>query len=706
MPRIQRAEFDVLVVGSGGSGSRAAAEASRAGARVCLISKDPVVCSDSKISEGIVTVRGSGDPADSVDELKNNLRIQGDDLAREDIAGAFAADSADSYAWLQEHGLYGADVDVDGRPQPLGLPMGGHTRRRSIPHANGGLDYGHALSSAIMDPGEIEIIEDAWFLDVCIEEKTVAGAVKAAGDAAAGDVTGDDASAGVVCGGLIYHAATGRLLSYRAPVVILACGGPGSLYFPDTDTMRGNTGDAYALAVRAGALLGDMEQIQFLPFGIAHPPTYRGLLAGEPVSAGALGVLRDGQGRLIQGELMARTRADLAAVIARTVAAGRGTAHGGCYLDMTDNGRGQSGEIFARLLRAKVPGLMQNIRRAMGSRAANFEELWEIKPTAHYCMGGVLTDENGAAISAAGRDAGPGPDPLIGGLFACGQAMGGLHGSNRLGSTSLAECLVFGRRAGLAAARYAAQVRSLNPESESAERGGFRAAEERALRTYGRWFAEAGLLSATMQAKSNASAIGDATDAQRAAAPIQLICRLQKAVRSGFGPARDAQGLAAALREIDAIESALGECRIPRLGGWNQPLIDLLECRNMLLTARLIGESARARTRSLGAHVRVDREPPHVAPGFRGLFSVAVSLNPQSQELAVWALRRSPSPRLARLKLKARQAVRIGGLRLLRLAPFALVDRLLARIYRRAAGESVAAGVDGPLTHSGAGEGL
>ena len=237
--------YDVIVVGSGGAGSAAAHAASRAGAKVLVVSKDPVGCSDSKIAEGIVTVRGSAEDTDSHEVLSENLRLAGGDLPVPEITNAFAEDSEEAYDWLRRQGVRPRIDSERGKPVVMAIPLGGLNRRRSVAHDNGGLAVGHAAWNAIVQGDGIDYLEDAWFLDVVSE----GGA--------------DETN---VLGGLIYEASEGRLVAVRAPAVVIAAGGLSTLYFPNTDTMRGNTGDSYALAARAGAELVDMEQIQFLPF--------------------------------------------------------------------------------------------------------------------------------------------------------------------------------------------------------------------------------------------------------------------------------------------------------------------------------------------------------------------------------------------------------------------------------------------------------
>ncbi len=257
-------DFDVVVVGSGGAGAQAARAAAEAGARVLVVSKDPVGCSDTKISEGIATVRQSGADDDSEEVLSENLKMAGGDLPLQSVTDAFAKDSQSAYDEYRKQGLRPPIDTSRDTPQPLPLPMGGHTRRRSVGHANW---------NAILQGGRIEYLEDDWFLDLVAQRNEKKQIV----------------------GGVIYDASEGRLIAVRSPAVVIAAGGLSTLFFPKTDTMRGNTGDSYAIAARAGAELVDMEQLQFLPFCLASPPSYEGLLCGEPHSQ--LPWCAPGQGR-------------------------------------------------------------------------------------------------------------------------------------------------------------------------------------------------------------------------------------------------------------------------------------------------------------------------------------------------------------------------------------------------------------------------
>jgi len=632
-----RQEYDVLVIGSGGAGAAAAESAAAQGARVLMVSKDPIVCSDSKISEGIITVRGSGSDRDSEQTLAANVRIQGDDLGEPTLARGFAQDSKAAYQWLSEHGIKSTRKPDEGQPQAMSIAMGGHTLPRSVDHANGGLDYSHACWSAITQ-GQIDYLEDAWCLDVY--------------SAAASDTTEDmAASARRVHGGLIYHASSGDFISVKAQAVVIACGGLSSMYFPNTDTMKGNTGDAYAIAARAGAQLIDMEQVQFIPFAVSHPPSYQGLVIGEPISAGALGVIRDANDKILKAEIMGRTRAECAAVIARAAADGRASDNGSCYLDLSENIRGESGRVFVELMQNKIPGLLKIVRAAMGPKAAQFKQAWQVRPSAHYLMGGVQASELGEALDCQQQK--------IAGLYVAGQALGGLHGSNRLGSTSLAEAIIFGRRAGKAAHQFGEQNKNLS-WNDIAE------LEAQVLTGYSDLFNQPSRVSSKTY-------------------PITISRQLQKAAWQGIGPGRTVTGVAQALSQFEVYQQQLQDCHIDTDPIWNQSFMDYIECRNMLFCAQAVARSAQLRTHSVGAHVQLDEIKPSLWRATPGPYSSAISH--QQGELKARKLDRQASPWLARNKIALQQNGKILMFKIIRRLPFKLRDKILYRIYHRALGQ-------------------
>ena len=349
-------EYDLIVVGGGGAALTAAAEASDLGLRVLLASKDPIACGDTKISEGGISVLGYGDKSDSMRCFTLNLRTKGDDLSDWKIVQTFTSESQRAYEWLRKEGIR-PQIKSDGsEPQTYPMPLGGHNRARSVLHDNGGLAITHALLRTLQTRN-YDYLEDAWFLDILTDEIN---------------------NEKCVVGGLIYLAAKGVILPVRAPAVLLATGGLGTLYFPNTDNMRGNTGDGYAVALRAGASLVDMEQIQFIPFALARPEASRGVFVGEPAAAGPLGVLRDKDGYVLLSGLMNRTRAEIASAMAKAVHEGRGSEHGGCFLDLSLNVQGIAGESFRKTYQKLNQRCLDIVRRAQGDQAAQFKKAWEV----------------------------------------------------------------------------------------------------------------------------------------------------------------------------------------------------------------------------------------------------------------------------------------------------------------------------------------
>jgi len=626
-------EYDVVVVGSGGAGSHAAQAAAATGARVLVVSKDPIGCSDTKISEGIATVRESGSNDDSEETLSENLKMAGGDLPVNAITDAFAADSKDAYDAYRMQGLR-PDIDAErDTPKPLPLPMGGHTRRRSVGHRNSGVAFGHANWNAVVQGDSIDYLEDSWFLDLVTEES--------------------DHGAKTVAGGLIYHAALGKLIAVKTSSVVIACGGLSTLYFPKTDTMRGNTGDSYAIAARAGADLVDMEQVQFLPFCLASPPSYEGLLVGEPVTASYLGVLRDRNGKVILDGVFLRTRAECSSAIMRAVEDGRGSPNGGAYLDMTANKRPpRSGPYFMRFLESALPSAYKVARQAMSKAAANCEEPWEVRPSAHYMMGGIRADEHGAAVAGDGDGS---ADQGLTGLFTAGQAMGGVFGANRLGSTSLTEGAVFGRRAGAAAAALARRSQSREIREDL-----FRPLIEATRARFGQ--------------KGDCAAAG-------------LKLELQKAAWIDIGPVRTADRIAEMERVLSDLEAKLERVVIPEYAEWNQAFIEFEELRNLIASARAVSVASRERDGSLGGHVRLDGK--QISP-FSQPYSTVVTQN-AARDWQVRRVERDRTPLKQILSFKYQDMKRKAQVKWLRMLPAGMQDRALEKKYLAVMGAGGAA---------------
>ncbi len=644
---IEWQDYDVIVVGSGGAGAQAARAAAEAGARVLSVSKDPIGASDTKISEGIATVRGSGADDDTEEVLSENLKMAGGDLPVRAITDAFAKDSESAYDRFRVQGLRPTIKEDDSGPEARPLPFGGHNRRRSVGHKNSGIAFGHANWNAVVQGKRVDYLEDAWFLDLATE-----------------DVSNGSGPKKRIVGGLVYDAARGVLIAVRAPSVVIAAGGLATLYFPKTDTMRGNTGDSYAVAARAGADLVDMEQVQFLPFCLASPPAYEGLCAGEPVMASYLGVLRDKNGKVILDSVFLRTRAECAAAIMRAVEDGRGSPNGGAYLDMTANKElPLSGPYFQRFVETVLPSSFNNARLALGKKAAKIEESWEVRPGAHYCMGGIRADANGASAGGLGDgDVAHG----IAGLFTAGGAMGGVFGANRLGSTSLTEAGVFGTRSGEAAATHARESKSEIKD----------AAFQPLIDQVNKRFGQKGTL---------------------AAATLKL--ELQKEAWTNIGPMRTAEKLDRMDQLIAECVAKLDEVAIPAYGMWNQAYIEFEELRNLLDCAKTVAAAARERDGSLGGHVRYDKKN---ISAFSKPYSTVVRLNDDGWQVARLERDRTPMKRL--ISYKMRETKQKMQLKWLRMLPKGVQDKKLLARYQAIMGKGAVEEISAPEMSTGSAE--
>lgn len=615
--------YDVIVVGSGGAGAQAASAAADQGVKVLLVSKDPLGASDTKISEGLATVRESGSDDDMEEVLSENIKLAGGDLPIKNLTDTFSKYSKEAYDKYREHGLRPSINKEKNRPQSLPLAMGGHNRNRSVGHENHGVAFGHANWDAIIKEKNIDYLEDAWFLDLVVDRN-------------------NKSTNPIIVGGLIYDASKGVLLAINSPSVIIASGGLSTLFFPKTDTMRGNTGDSYAIALRAGADLVDMEQLQFLPFCLASPPSYEGLLAGEPSTASYLGVLRDKNGKIILNGVHLRTRAACSEAIMRAVEDGRGSPNGGAFLDMTANKElPKSGPYFMKYLQDSLPTAYINARQALGKEAAKVEVAWEVRPGAHYMMGGIRVNDEGASVG--GDDEGS-VKYGIRGLFAAGQAMGGLFGANRLGSTSLTELAVFGSRAGAAAAKN-----SLN-NSFKVNKKLF----ESYINEYSRLFGQKGSIASNI-----------------------LRDDIQKESWKKIGPVRTAKGIKEMEDKIKEIEAKLTNISIPNYFIWNQAFMDFVELKNMICSAKLIGLAAKERNGSIGGHVRLDAKNISI---FSRPYSTVVHKN--NNTYLVKKLNRTRTPLKNLIYYKILEKKRLLEARFLSMLPKNIKDKKLEKKYK------------------------
>jgi len=439
MPDYETLEHDVLVIGAGGAGLRAAIEASAAGGRVGLICKSLLGKAHTVMAEG-----GIAAALANVDE-RDNWKVHFADTMRGGqyvnnwrMAELHAREAPDRVRELEAWGAV-FDRTPDGRI--LQRNFGGHKYPRL---AHVGDRTGLEMIRTLQDHGVHRGI------DVHMEH-TVITLLK---------------DGQRVVGALAYERERGRFKVFRAKAVVLATGGIGRA-FKITSNSWEYTGDGHALAYDAGAELIDMEFVQFHPTGMVWPPSVMGILVTEAVR-GEGGILLSKEGkrfmfdeipdnykaqtadneeegwRYTQGDKNARrppellTRDHVARCIVREIKAGRGSPHGGVYLDIA-------------WIQKRLPNAAEHIKRKLPSMYHQFKQLagiditrepMEIGPTTHYVMGGVRVD----ADTQMSR---------LPGLFACGECASGINGANRLGGNSLSDLLVFGKRAGEHAAKFA-----------------------------------------------------------------------------------------------------------------------------------------------------------------------------------------------------------------------------------------------------------
>ncbi len=624
---IEYLQCDVLVAGSGGAGSQAAQAAAEEGLKVIVISKDPMSSSDTKICEGVISVRESGDITDTKESLSNNIKLAGGDLPDKKITEVFAEDSKRAYDRLRERGLRPSINKQNNKPKTLAIAMGGHNKSRSVGHKNSGLAFGHVNWDSIIRLKNISYLEDCWLLDIVVNDKNLKDKK--------------------VCGGIAYEAGSGKIICISSNSLVIASGGLSTLFFPKTDTMRGNTGDSYALALRAGADLLDMEQIQFLPFCIASPPSYEGLLAGEPSTASFLGVIRDKNNKIILDSVYLRTRAECSEAIMRAVDNGNGSPNGGAFLDMTDNVNAKkSGKYFIEYLKSALPSAYNNARQALGKEAAKATIPWEVRPSAHYMMGGIRVDENCKVIFS---------DSLgnyeLKGLYAAGQAMGGLFGANRLGSTSLTELTVFGNIAGKSAAKFAKNKVLQNKKYF-----------QNYINKYRSHFDNKGKYKA-----------------------YKLKIELQKECWEKIGPARTERKIKSFLIYLNNLAKKLKSVSISENRKWNQQFIDYIELINMAETAKAIALAALERDGSLGGHVRLDVKNKSI---FESPYSTII-INQNNNNNNYMKVKRLKRERTALKKVifyKIFEKQRLLLAKAFRFLPYNLRDRILEKKYKKILG--------------------
>ena len=406
-------EHDVLIIGAGGAGLRAAIAASEAGARVAVVCKSLLGKAHTVMAEGgMAASLGNVDSRDSWKVHFGDTMRGGQMINNWRMAEIFAKEAPDRVYELERWGAL-FDRTADGKI--MQRAFGAHSYKR-LAHVGDrtGLELIRTLQDKSVHAG----------IDVFME-CTLTRLMK----------DGDR-----VCGAFGYWREDGRFVLFRAKAVIVATGGWGRMFKVTSNSWEG-TGDGIAMAYEAGAELCDTEMVQFHPTGMVWPPGVRGILVTEGVR-GEGGTLKNSEGerfmlRYDPKKQELSSRDVVARAIHREVQEGRGSEHGGAYLDISHKP--------AEFVRRKLPSMYEQFIKLADVDITKGP--MEVGPTVHYAMGGIKVDaETGAST--------------VSGLFAAGEAAAGLHGANRLGGNSLTDLVVFGRRTGEAAAAHADRLRS------------------------------------------------------------------------------------------------------------------------------------------------------------------------------------------------------------------------------------------------------
>jgi succinate dehydrogenase / fumarate reductase flavoprotein subunit len=569
---IERHRYDVVVIGAGGAGLRAAIEARLAGRRTAVISKSLFGKAHTVMAEGgAAAAMGNVNPNDNwMVHFRDTMR-GGKFLNNVRMAELHAKEAPDRIWELETYGAL-FDRTKDGRISQRNF--GGHEYPR-LAHVGDrtGLELIRTLQQKIVSLQQEDAAQHgdhearlAVFAECTIVELLLE--------------PGPDGAR--VAGAFGYHRESGRFVLFEAPAVILATGGIGRSYKVTSNSWE-YTGDGHALALRAGATLINMEFVQFHPTGMVWPPSVRGILVTESVR-GDGGVLKNSEGKRFMFDYIpdvfrsqyAKTedeadrwyddpdhnkrppellpRDEVARAINSEVKAGRGTESGGVYLDIAS--RRPADYILKRL-----PSMYHQFKELADVDIT--KQPMEIGPTCHYVMGGVEVDADSAATRVAG-------------LFAAGEVSGGMHGSNRLGGNSLSDLLVFGKRAGEYAARY---VDGLGPTRPAVSRADVAAAVELAL--------------APVERNSGEN-------------PYEVSQELQSVMHELVGIIRRRHELEESLKRIADLKERAANVYAPGGRRYNPGWHLALDIRNMLTVSECTARAALEREESRGGHTRED----------------------------------------------------------------------------------------------------
>ncbi len=576
MTEYTRREFDVVVVGAGGAGLRAAIEARLAGKRTAVISKSLFGKAHTVMAEGgAAAAMGNINSKDSWQVHFRDTMRGGKFLNHYRMAELHAKEAPDRI-WELE--TYGALFDRTPEGKISQRNFGGHEYPR-LAHVGDrtGLELIRTLQQKIVSLQQEDQREhgDAEAYIGVFAECTVTQLL----------TDGDR-----IAGALAYWRHNGEFIVFEAPAVVLATGGIGKSYTVTSNSWE-YTGDGHALALRAGATLVNMEFLQFHPTGMVWPPSVKGILVTESVR-GDGGVLRNTDGKRFMFDYVpdvfrkqyAETEAEadrwytdpdnnrrppellprdeVARAINNEVKSGRGTEHGGVFLDVSTR---MSAEVIVK----RLPSMYHQFKELAGVDIT--KEPMEVGPTCHYVMGGVEVDAETAAASVLG-------------LFAAGEVSGGMHGSNRLGGNSLSDLLVFGRRAGQHAAAYIDTGAERVTVDDSAVADGI----------------------------AEALAPLGVTDGEN---PYQIQADLQNTMNDLVGIIRRPDEIEQALAKLEELRKRADHAGAAGNRIYNPGWHVALDLKNLLLVSECVAKAALIRQESRGGHTRDDF--PKMSPQWR-----------------------------------------------------------------------------------------
>jgi len=558
MERIEIHEHDVIVIGAGGAGLRAAIEASAEGVSVGLVCKSLLGKAHTVMAEGgVAAALAHVDPQDDWKTHFKDTMKGGSFLNHWRMAQIHAQESPDRVRELEQWGAL-FDRTPDGRI--LQRAFGGHTWKR-LAHVGDrtGLEMIRTLQDRGVHQG-LEVYMECTITHLLKDGDRISGAVG-------------------------YYRTTGAFVVFRCKAVVIATGGIGKAYQVTSNSWE-YTGDGQALAYFAGAELIDMEFVQFHPTGMVWPPGVMGLLVTEGVR-GEGGILRNSKGERFMWKYLPEarrqeyaadedearrwveaavagtqtqdrrppelsTRDNVSRAIYTEVREGRGSPHGGAFLDIS--------YLPAERVKRKLPSMYHQFIELADVDIT--KQPMEVGPTTHYVMGGVRVDPDTAAATVPG-------------LFAAGEAAAGLHGANRLGGNSLSDLLVFGRRAGLHAAAYAKTVSSLPAISQT-------------------------------EVDSEIRDLLEPMSRPRGESPYEVHRALQECMGTLVGIYRIQADLERALEQLQALKARQRQVRVEGGRVYNPGWHLSRDLRNLLIVSEAVTRSALLRKESRGAHSRLD----------------------------------------------------------------------------------------------------